>query len=131
MRYLVCLLGGALFGALITLTAANILAQRNAWPRALMSVMQHELGRARDDVHAGRCAPSDIASPAAHLRLLADDIEPALLAPGAHDRVFSQYAQDLRETISALETPVADCAARREALTKVANACDACHRDYK
>ena len=131
MRYLVCLIGGALFGALMTLTAANILSQRNAWPRALMTVMQHELGQARDTVRDGRCAAPDTASAAAHLHLMAADIEPALLAPGAHDRVFSQYARDLRDAIAAFEATGNDCAVRRQALTKVADACENCHRDYK
>src|SRR4051812_43201467 len=41
MRYLVCLIGGALLGALIAITIANILRDRHAWPRAVMTVMQH------------------------------------------------------------------------------------------
>ena len=131
MRYLVCLVAGLILGTLIALTAANIMGQRNAWPRAVMTVMQHELGRARDAVRQDRCTIEDADAAAAHLKLLASDIEPALLAPGAHDRVFSQYASDLREAVSAFSQAGSDCVARRAAVTKVANACDACHRDYK
>ena len=131
MRYLVCLLVGVLVGAMCAMTAANVLGKRNAWPRAVMTVMQHELGVAREGVRAGRCADGEIASSAAHLKLLSADIEPALLKPGAHDRVFSQYADDLRREIAALDTPGADCATRSEVLTKIGQACDACHRDYK
>ena len=130
MRYLVCLIGGALIGALLTLTIANILAQRGAYPRALMNVMQRELGRARDLVHDGRCDAPEIASAGAHLELIASDIEPALLAPGAHDRVFSQYAADLRKAIDAYKA-ASGCPARKAAITDVSNACEACHRDYK
>lgn len=130
MRYLVCLLGGALLGALIAVTAANILRQRHAWPRAVMTVMQHELGRARDLVHENPCTTPEVATAAAHLELMASDIEPAVLPPGAHDRVFSQYAKDLRDAIAGFGA-AADCPARKDALTKVADACDACHRDYK
>ena len=130
MRYLVCLIGGALLGALVAITVANISAPRHAWPRALMTVMQHELGRARDLVHDNRCTAPEAASAAAHLSLIAADLEPALLPPGAHDRVLSQYASDLRASIAAFEA-APDCAARRDALTKVSNACEACHRDYK
>ena len=131
MRFLVCLIVGALVGAMCAMTVANVLAKRNAWPRAVMSVMQHELGSAREGVRAGRCAEGDIASNAAHLKLLSADIEPALLKPGAHDRVFSQYADDLRREIATLDAPGADCAARSEVLTKIGQACEACHRDYK
>lgn len=131
MRYLVCVVVGVLIGAMCALTTASVLGQRNAWPRAVMTVMQHELGAARDDVRAGRCTDADLAAPSAHLQLLSADIEAALLPAGAHDRVFSQYADDLRAQIEAFARPGGDCAARNEALTKVGHACEACHRDYK
>jgi len=130
MRYLVCLIGGALLGALVAVTIANLLGQRNAYPRALMNVMQYQLGRARDLVHAGQCATPEANAAAEHLVLVAGDVEPALLAPGAHDRVFSQYASDLREAAAALAAAT-DCPARAEAVTRIGHACDACHRDYK
>jgi hypothetical protein len=130
MRYLVCLIGGALLGALLAVTIASILGQRNAWPRALMTVMQHELGRARDLVHDNACTTADTEAAAAHLQLMAGDIESALLAPGAHDRVLSQYASDLRTAVAAFGA-ARDCPARSQALTKIGQACDACHRDYK
>jgi len=130
MRYLVCLIGGALLGALVAVTIANLLGQRNAYPRALMNVMQYQLGRARDLVHAGQCATPEANAAAEHLVLIAGDVEPALLAPGAHDRVFSQYASDLREAVAAFAAAT-DCPARAEAVTRIGHACDACHRDYK
>ena len=130
MRYLICLIGGALLGALVAVTIANVLGQRNAYPRALMNVMQHDLGHARDLVHANQCTTPDANATAEHLKLIANDIEPALLAPGAHERVFSQYASDLRDAVAALSTAT-DCPARTVAVTKVGHACDACHRDYK
>jgi hypothetical protein len=92
--------------------------------------MQHDLGRARDLVHDGQCTAPEANAVAEHLRLIAADVEPALLAPGAHDRVFSQYASDLRDAVAAF--PAApDCPARSQAVTKIGQACDACHRDYK
>ncbi|HEY6895084.1 MAG TPA: hypothetical protein VI258_13000 [Rhodanobacteraceae bacterium] len=130
MRYLVCLIGGALLGALVAVTIANLLGERNAYPRALMNVMQYQLGRARDLIHAGQCATPDANAAAEHLELIAGDVEPALLAPGAHDRVFSQYASDLRDAVAAFGSAT-DCAARSAAVTKIGHACDACHRDYK
>jgi hypothetical protein len=130
MRYLVCLIGGALLGALIAVTIANVLGQRNAYPRALMNVMQHDLGRARDLVHGPKCTTAEANAVAEHLRLIAGDVEPALLAPGAHDRVLSQYASDLRDAVAAFAA-APDCPARTQAVTKIGHACDACHRDYK
>jgi hypothetical protein len=130
MRYLVCLLGGALLGALLAITVAGILGQRHAYPKSVMTVMQHELGRARDLVKGDRCMAPEAATAGAHLALLSSDIEPAILPPGAHDRVFTQYANDLETAIEGYEK-AADCPARNAAVTKIANACDACHRDYK
>lgn len=130
MRYLVCLIGGALLGALLALTVSSILRERDAWPRAVMTVMQHEVGRARDLVHAGQCAAPEVALVTTHLGLMSKDIEPALLAPGTHDSVFSRYAGDLRTAIATFAA-ANDCPSRRDALTQISNACDACHRDYK
>lgn len=130
MRYLICLILGLVVGAIAASTLANISARRTAWPRGLMNVMQHELGDARSAARAGRCNAPDTPSAAAHLRLLASDIEPALLAPGTRDRVFSQYNSDLRAALANWDTG-ADCARQGEALTVVANACEACHRDYR
>ena len=130
MRYLISLLGGAFLGALLAITAAGILGQRHAYPKAVMTVMQHELGSARDLVKGDRCMTPEAAKAGAHLALLAKDIEPAILPPGAHDRVFSQYASDLQSAISAFDQ-AGDCTARKDAVAKIANACDACHRDYK
>lgn len=130
MRYLVCLIGGALLGALIAVTIANILGQRNAYPRALMNVMQHDLGQTRDLVHAAQCATPEASAVVERLRIVAGAVEPALLAPDAHDRVLSQYASDLRDAVAALAA-APDCAARSQAVTQLSHACDACHRDYK
>lgn len=130
MRYLVCLIAGVVLGAIAASTLGNISARRNAWPRGLMNVMQHELGDARAAARAGRCIGPDMPAASTHLRLLADDIQPALLAPGTRDRVFSQYSSDLRTTLAKWDTG-ADCARQGEALTAVANACEACHRDYR
>jgi hypothetical protein len=95
-----------------------------------MNVMQHDLGRARDLVHDAGCTTPQANAVAEHLRLIAGDVEPALMAPGTHDRVFSQYASDLRDAVAAFAA-APDCAARAQAVTQIGHACDACHRDYK
>ncbi len=130
MRYLVCLLLGLLFGALLAMTASSALQRRNAWPRAMMIVMQHELAGAREATRQGRCSDASLASSRAHLALLADDLERALLPKGGKDRVLSQYARDLRESVAAWQ-PDAACAAQVEAVSRISQACDACHRDYR
>jgi hypothetical protein len=130
MRYLVLLFVGLVVGALTATTIASALQRRNAWPRALMNVMQHELGAARSAARARQCTLPAMQGAANHLRLLSDDLEGALLAPGSKDRVLSQYVSDFRKAASAWDTGAA-CAQQSEALTAVANACEACHRDYR
>lgn len=130
MRYLVCLLLGLLFGALLAMSASSALQRRNAWPRAMMIVMQHELASAREATRQGRCSDASLVSSRARLALLADDLERALLPKGGKDRVLSQYARDLRESVAAWQ-PDAACPAQAEAVSRISQACDACHRDYR
>ena len=95
-----------------------------------MNVMQHELGDARTTARTGTCPSPSLQGASAHLRLVADDLERALPAQGSKDRVLDQYIGDFRRTVSAWD-PGLDCPHQAEALTAVANACEACHRDYR
>ena len=130
MRYLISLIFGAVIGAIAGSTFASAMAQRDAWPRGIMNVMQHELANARSAARAQPCAAPVLQAASAHLHLLSSDIEPALLAPGTKDRVFSKYASDLRSALAKWDTN-ANCADQGAALATVANACDTCHRDYR
>jgi len=129
MRYLVCFVVGILFGAMAASMLAGALSRRDAWPRAVMTVMQHELGAARNAVLAGTCQQ---AGPVAHARLelLATDIERSVLPAGTNDRIFSQYADGLATAIAAWDAGAA-CNEQAGALADVARACDDCHRDYR
>lgn len=130
MRYLLCIIVGLLAGAIIAGSAGQALSRRHAWPRAVMNVMQHELGTARSAAHAGQCADPAMASASAHLRLLTTDLESALLGPGEKDRVLSQYASEMRAAVAKWDAS-ASCERQSQALTEISNACDACHRDYR
>lgn len=130
MRYLLCLVGGALFGALLAMTAAGALQRRHAWPRAIMVVMQHELGEARENARRDRCPEATMRDARTHLAVLSNDLERALLAGDAKDRVFGKYAQDLRASVAAWN-PAATCPLQAESLSRIAQDCDACHRDYR
>ena len=130
MRYLLCLLAGLLAGALLASTAASALQRRNAVPRALMTLMQHDLADARGTTRAPACTTEQLPAVHARLRFLADDLERGVLEPATHDRVFTQYADDLRAAIARWDVKTA-CAAQAQALVAVGNACEACHRDYR
>lgn len=127
MRYVIVLAIGVLVGALCAMTAATVLGQRHAYPKAVMRLLQHQLGEARTAAHEGGCAdnPRRLALVAA----LADEIGRALPSASTPDRVFDQYLADLHRTIAVAAS--ADCKAQPAALADVANACEACHRDYR
>lgn len=127
MRYLFCLLAGLLAGALLAATAASTLQRRNAAPRALMTLMQHDLATAREATRMPTCA---VEGARARLRFLAGDLERSVLAPGIHDRVFVQYAHDLRAALARWDTGAA-CTTQAAVLLDVGHACEACHRDYR
>jgi hypothetical protein len=127
MRYLVCLVLGLLIGAVCAITAANILARRDAYPKGLMTVMQHALKAANATAGKPECVNGD--PNLGKLALLSADIQTALPGDGTPDRVFDKYVGDLQQaTASALAST---CSERSEALTGVKNSCDACHRDYR
>ena len=130
MRYLLCLLIGLLAGALLASTAANALQRRNAVPRALMTLMQHDLADARATTRAPACATEQLPAMHARMGFLAGDLERSVLEPATHDRVFTQYVDDLRAAIKHWDAK-ATCAAQAQALVEVGNACEACHRDYR
>lgn len=130
MRYVLCLLVGLLAGALLASTAASALQRRNAVPRALMTLMQHDLADARDATRGAACVVDNLPAARTSLQNLAADLERTVLAPGERDRVFVQYAVDLRTTLARWD-PMAACAAQAQALLDVGNACKACHRDYR
>jgi hypothetical protein len=131
VRYLVCLIAGLVMGAVLASIVIDATSQRHAWPRGVMNVLQHDLAEARAATRAGgNCsAPSQDAA-RTRMQAMAGDLDHALLAPGAKDRVLSRYAEDLRRTLVRWE-PHAACATQATSLADIANACDACHRDYR
>lgn len=130
MRYLVCLVVGLLAGAILASMALNTMTRRNAWPRGLMNVMQHEFNVARRAARDGSCQQDPTGNAADHLRLIAGDLERALLPAGSKDPEFTKHADDLRAALAAWDVK-APCNLQTGALSTVNRSCDACHRDYR
>lgn len=127
MRYVVVLAIGILVGALCAMTAASVLGQRHAYPKAVMRLLQRQLGDARSAALDGACA--DNARRFVLLAAVTDEIGRALPSSAGPDRVFDQYLADMRRAVSAAAS--AECKSQPTALADVANACEACHRDYR
>lgn len=127
MRYLICIGIGLLIGAITAVTAASIMSHRNAYPRALMRVMQTQLLEARDAARDRVCA--DNPRRLDTLTLLAADIDRAVNRGADAGREFADYNARLRQAI--VQAATQSCATQSDALTTIANACEDCHRDYR
>jgi hypothetical protein len=126
MRQAILFVLGLAIGAIAAANIVSTLRQRDAYPRSLMNVMQHDTGLLRDAARANRC---DIATQGALERLqgLAGDIETAVYGTEPPDPPFSEYAQRLRAAIP----PSLECNRLPQTLDRVGAACDACHRQYR
>ena len=130
MRYLVVLVVGLVCGALLATIGLNALQRKHAWPRALMTTMRHVVADTRAAMKQQPCNTELLARSREHLRLLGHHVEPAVLGPDASDRVFSQYSRDFGTALDAWDASAA-CPQQAEALQRVGQACDGCHRDYR
>ena len=127
MRYAVILIVGLLVGAIAGTTATRFLGQRNPYPKALMTVMKHELSSAGQAADLADCRQGDV--PLDKLALLTNDIIVAMPDEGTPDRVFHLYIDNLAKEVAAARQ--SSCPQRAAAITAIKNACGDCHRDYK
>ena len=129
MRFLVVLVIGILVGAICATTAATILGQRHAYPKALMRVLKVQLEHARAAASDAGCTGNE--RRLTLIEALAGDIGRAIPHGDPPDRVFARYHDELGRQLAAARSLAGECRAQAEALTAVANACEACHRDYR
>ena len=129
MRQVLLFLLGLAVGAIATTNIVSVLRQRDAYPRGLMQVMQHDVGALREASRANRC---DAGATSALLQLhgLSAGIETAVYGndlSNPPDPPFAEYAKRLRAAIPA----ELDCKSLSTALEHAGAACDACHREYR
>ena len=126
MRLAILFVLGLVVGVIAAANIATVLRQRDAYPRGLMNVMQHDLGTLREDARTNRCNAGT--QPALdRLRGLAGGIETAVYATEPPDPPFAEYAQRLRAALPA----TADCRTLPAAVESASKACDACHQQYR
>lgn len=131
MRALAFILLGLVIGAFATVSVINALRPATAFPKGVMALMGHHMGKAREAATATTC-PADIAEHIEALAVLARDIKPAFLPIGDHEAAFVRYADDFRAAAEAARgATFADCKAATEALGTIGDGCKACHRDFK
>ena len=131
MRNLLLLGLGFVLGASTASIVSSALNRRDAYARGAMQVMQHHYGMLRGRLRTNSCANADLDRDKAMLSALIDDIGPAVYAGTAPDRPFEEYTQRLREAVAELPASAATCAAVAPAVSRIGNACEACHQQYR
>lgn len=126
MRQAILFMLGLAVGAIAAANIVSTLRQRDAYPRGLMNVMQHDTGLLHDAARTNRCDAA-IQGTLERLHRLADDIETAVYGTEPPDPPFAEYAQRLRAAIP----PSLECNRLPQTLDRVGAACDACHRQYR
>jgi hypothetical protein len=131
MRNLLLLGVGFLLGACVASIVCAAMNRRDAYARGTMQVMQHRYGQLRERLRTGACAHADLGTDKVLLSTLTDDIGQAVFDGAAPDRPFEEYTQRLREAIGELPQSAPTCAALVPAVTRIGNACEACHQQYR
>jgi len=131
MRSLILLLLGLTFGAVCTAVAMNALAQRSAYARGVMQVMQHHYAELRNGQRTGRCDAATTARAHQALQLLGEDMERAVYGDGKPEPPFREYNERLRSAVADLGDGTQGCAALAPIVNRVGDSCDACHRQYR
>jgi hypothetical protein len=131
MKHAVLFLIAFVMGALCSLILMNYLRQATAYPNGVMAVMGAQMKSLDEALKANRCSAADLIPRLQTLRFVGNDIEPAFPGMDEPER-FAAHASTLRAAVdAALAGPPASCQAADAALTRIGNACQACHRDYK
>lgn len=131
MRNLLLLTLGIALGAVAAAVVLNALNRRDAYARGVMQVLQQHVGILRTQLRTNACGRADTAADKALLGALTEEVERSVYADSIPEPPFREYAQHLRDAVAELPTAITDCTVLAPAVTKIGNACDACHRQYR
>src|SRR5579859_5885856 len=118
---------GLVLGVLASFNIINALQRRDAYPRGVMNVMQHNVAALRDDLHRQRCGDAG-RDHWLTLRALSGQIGTAVYNGDTPEPPFREFEQRLADAVAA--TP-AECSQLAPALDRIKAACDDCHRQYR
>jgi cytochrome c556 len=131
MRSLILMILGLAFGAICTAIAMNALAQRSAYARGVMQVMQHHYAELRNGQRTGRCDAATVTRDRDVLRMLSDEVAPSVYGDGTPDPPFREYIDRLHSALADLGDGTQGCAALAATVNRLGDSCDACHRQYR
>lgn len=131
MRNLILLGLGLLLGAVGASTVLNAMARRDAYARGVMNVMQHHYGGLRERLRDSTCTAFDPSNDRSILAALTEQVGPSQYGDAKPDAPFREYTDRLRAAVAELPQQATTCAAVASIVTRIGNACDACHRQYR
>lgn len=132
MRSVLLLILGLAIGALGAAKVSSVLHMRDAYPRGVMSVMQHHLGTLAQSMRQGKCPAQDTQLHLERLKAMQPDILPAFAGNVGTKPDFQQHARKLDAAIdAALAAAPADCPALRKAVSQIGGECKSCHEAYR
>jgi cytochrome c556 len=131
-RYLFLFLIGLVVGIVGAVMAMRAIdARTNHFPESVMRVMAWHMGQLKHDTEQNRCAATDTLPHAQALRTMSNDIESAF-EDMRDDQRFGKHASDLRASLdAALANPPLNCPGLHATMTKIDDACDACHKEFR
>jgi hypothetical protein len=132
MRSIVLLVLGLVIGALGAVKVSNVLAMRDAYPRGVMSVMQHHLGTLDQDLQQGNCPAPATQMHLERLQAMQVEIVPAFAGDVGAKPDFQKHARKLEQSIArGLAAAPADCPALGKVVSDIGGSCKSCHQIYR
>lgn len=133
MRSIMLVVIGLVLGAVAATTVGNVLHMRNAYPRAVMTVMRHHMGALQGALKRQQCPAGATRMHLQRLSSVSNEILPAFSGPdGDIDPHFKADAEHLQEAFrQALGTAPESCANLASSMQKIGDTCDSCHRQFR
>ncbi len=132
MKSILLLVLGLVVGALAAAKVSSVVQMRDAYPRGVMSVMQHHLGALAQSVRHNACPVDATQRHLQRLKAMQPDILPAFAENLAGKADFRQHASKLVQAIdTALADPAADCKALGKSVSMIGGTCKSCHQIYR
>lgn len=132
MRSILLLILGLVVGALGAVKINNVLHMRDAYPRGVMSVMQHHLGALGQDLRKGACPAAEAQPHLQRLQVMQAEIVPAFAHDIGAKPDFRKHAQKLADAVAqGIQAAPADCPALGKVVSGIGDACKSCHQIYR
>lgn len=132
MRSILLLILGLVVGALGAAKVTNMLNMRDAYPRGVMSVMEHHLGTLAHSMRQGKCPADATQMHLERLKAMQPEILQAFAGNLATKPDFRKHKQKLTDAIdTALAAAPADCPALQKQVSQIGGTCKSCHEVYR